>query len=491
MIKARRPRLELLSKRFVKKIVGEGLALLEQQGVFVENDEALELLGGAGQRVDRDRRRAFLKPDLVDDCVSAAPSVIRLYDRSGRQRFVIGRDEVHFDPGSAAVSLLDHARQSERKAVTSDVVKFARLTDALPHFHFQSTGLVSSDVPEEIADIYRLYIALHFSAKPVITGTFRIEGFRPMAEMLAAVRGGFDRLAEKPLAVFDACPSPPLKWSRLTAQSLIEAARAGIPSELVSMGLTGATSPVTIAGTLVQHVAESLSGLVIAQLARRGAPVIFGGSPAAFDMRHGTTPMGAMETMMIDAAYVQIGKSLGLPTHAYMALSDAKLNDSQAGFETGMGAVLAALAGVNVVSGPGMLDFESSQSLEKLVIDNEICGLAYRLIRGISQRDEPLALDLFQEFEAGSQFLTMAHTRKWYRAEHTFPTVTDRETYDGWAALGRKTAAERAADEVDRLLRPAVENLPRRSVRQELKEIMHREAGKAGFRELPDLSNFY
>jgi trimethylamine--corrinoid protein Co-methyltransferase len=491
MIKPKRPKIELLSKPFVKKIVGEALALLEKQGVFVENAEAMELLWGAGQKIDRTGKRAFLAADLIDDCVSAAPAVIRLYDRSGRQRFVVGRDEVHFNPGSAAVTLLDHFIQAERKPLTEDVVKFVRLTEALPHIHFQSTGLVSSDVPSEIADIYRLYIALHFSTKPVITGTFRVEGFRPMLEMLAAVRGSAERLAERPLAVFDACPSPPLKWSNLTAQSLIDAARAGIPSELISMGMTGATSPVTLAGTLVQHVAENLSGLVIAQLAKRGAPVIFGGSPSGFDMRHGTTPMGAIETMMIDIAYTQIGKSLGLPTHAYMALSDAKVVDAQAGFETGIGAVLAALAGVNVVSGPGMLNFESTQSLEKLVIDNEVCGMAYRLIEGIAQRDEPLALGLFEGFEMGSQFLTMDHTRKWYRAEHIFPTVSDRETYEGWAGLGKKTTAERALDEVRRRLEPGVENLPRRSVRQALKEIMHREAEKAGFEDLPDLTKYY
>ena len=491
MIKPKRPKIELLGKPLVKKIVGEALVLLERQGVFVENAEAMELLWAAGQKIDRTGKRAFLKSDLVDDCVSSAPAVIRLYDRTGKERFVVGRDEVHFDPGSAAVTILDHALQAERKAVTEDVIKFIRLTQALPHFHFQSTGLISSDVPNEIADVYRLYLALHFSSKPIITGTFRVEGFRPMLEMLVAVRGSAERLAERPLAVFDACPSPPLKWSNLTAQSLIDAARAGIPSELISMGMTGATSPVTIAGTLVQHVAENLSGVVISQLARRGAPVIFGGSPSGFDMRHGTTPMGAIETMMIDAAYAQIGKSLGLPTHAYMALSDSKVNDAQAGFETGMGAVLAALAGINVISGPGMLDFESTQSLEKLVIDNEVCGMAYRLIQGIAQRDEPLAIGLFEGFESGSQFLTMAHTRKWYRAEHIFPVITDRETYDGWAALGKKTIAERASEEAARLLQPAVENLPRRSVRHALKEIMLREAKSAGLAELADLSQYY
>ncbi len=244
-----------------------------------------------------------------------------------------------------------------------------------------------------------------------------------MRDMLTAVRGSSEELRKKPLAIFDACPSPPLKWSNLTAQSLIDAARAGQPSELISMGLTGATSLVTLAGTLVQHVAENLCGMVICQLAKPGAPVIFGGSPASFDMRKGTTPMGAMETMMIDSAYAQIGKRLGMPTHAYMGMSDSKINDSQAGLETGMGAVLAALSGINVISGPGMLNFESTQSLEKLVIDDEICGMARRLVRGIEQRDEILALDKFEELAAGAQFLSLAHTRQWYRKEHRFPKI--------------------------------------------------------------------
>jgi trimethylamine--corrinoid protein Co-methyltransferase len=486
MIKAKKPKLVLLSRAFIKKIMDEALALLEKHGVFVENEAALQLLREAGMKIDPASRRALITSELVDDCVSAAPALIKLYDRSGDKEFIVGEDRVHFDPGSAAVTILDHGTQTERKAVSGDLVKFTRLVDCLSNYHFQSTGLISSDVPEEIADSYRLYVCLKYSSKPVVTGTFRVQGFRPMYEMLVAARGSAAGLAEKPLAIFDACPSPPLKWSNLTTQSLIDCARAGIPSELISMGMTGATSPVTIAGTLVQHVAENLSGLVIAQLAREGAPVIFGGSPSSFDMRRGTTPMGAIETMMIDSAYAQIGKELGLPTHAYMALSDAKVNDAQAGLETGMGAVLAALAGVNVVSGPGMLDFESTQSLEKLVIDNEICGMAYRLIEGISQRDEPLALDVFQDLEAGEQFLTMSHTRKWYRKEHLFPKIADRDTYDAWAAAGKKSMEKRAAEEVERLLRENPASYPDGAVLEELGKIMAAEAGRAGLGALPE-----
>lgn len=488
MIQAVRPKLELLSQDLIKKIIDEALIILEKQGIFVENQEALGLLKGAGLKVDESIQRVFLSSQIIEDSLSSTPSVIKFYDRAGEKDFIVGEDEVHFNPGSTAVTILDHKKQEERRAVTEDLVKFIRLTESLEHIHFQSTGLISSDVPDIISDSYRLYIGLLFSTKPAVTGTFRVEGFKPMYDMLVAVRGSEKNLAEKPLAIFDACPSPPLKWSNLTTQSLIDSARAGIPSELISMGMTGATSPVTIAGTLVQHVAENLCGLVICQLAKKGAPVIFGGSPSSFDMRKGTTPMGAIETMMIDSAYSQIAKHLNLPTHAYMGLSDSKGNDNQAGLETGIGAVLAALAGINVISGPGMMDFESCQSLEKLVIDNEICGMAYRLLEGISQRDDPLAAHFFEGFTAETQFLSLPHTKNWYRKEHTFPNIIDRDTYDYWVSLGKKSIAERASEEVKRLLQENPPALQEKDVVQELRKIMFQDAKRNGISYLPELN---
>jgi trimethylamine--corrinoid protein Co-methyltransferase len=423
----------------------------------------------------------------VKDCLATTPKVIKLYDRSGEVEFLVGEDEVHFDPGSAATAMLDNTSQVQRDATTEDLVKFVRLTDSLENLHFQSTGLISGDIAGIISDSYRLYVGLQYCSKPIVTGTFRVEGFKPMYDMLVAIRGSEDALAAKPLAIFDACPSPPLKWSNLTTQSLIDCARAGIPSELISMGMTGATSPVTLAGTLVQHVAENLCGLVICQLAKKGSPVIFGGSPSSFDMRKGTTPMGAVETMMIDSAYAQIAKYLNLPTHAYMGLSDAKINDSQAGLETGIGAILAALSGINVISGPGMLNFESCQSLEKLVIDNEICSMAYRLIRGISLRELPLIQDLFENFTQDTEFLTKDHTRKWYQKEHTYPLVIDRDTYDTWASLGRKSMVKRASEEVEKLLSENSPNLPNAGVRKDLEDIMLADARANDVPEIPKL----
>ncbi len=487
MIKTIQPECKILSEALIKKIIEEAKILLERHGVFVESQTVVGLFLEKGEKVDMENQRVHISRKIVEESLRKAPKIVKMYDRSGKKEYIVGKDVVHFNPGSAAITILDYETQKQRKPITQDLVSFVRLTEALEHIHFQSTGLISSDVPDAMSDSYRLMICLQFSEKPIVTGTFRKEGFKPMYDMLVAVRGSEKGLAEKPLAIFDACPSPPLKWSDLTAQSLVDCARRGIPSEIISMGLTGATSPVTLAGTLVQHVAENLSGLVICQLAKEGAPVIFGGSPSSFDMRKGTTPMGAIETMMIDSAYAQIGKYLHLPTHAYMGLSDSKINDSQAGLESGIGAILAALSGINIVSGPGMMDFESCQSLEKLAIDNEICGIAYRLLRSISQREEPLAMDLYEAKEKDFHFLSMPHTKKWYREEHIFPEIIDRDAYDQWVSLGKKSMADRASEKVKKILKEAISNVLEKDSLKEIQKIMLSEAKNCGLDSLPEI----
>jgi trimethylamine--corrinoid protein Co-methyltransferase len=381
------------------------------------------------------------------------------------------------------LTILDPVTLEERKPVTRDLIRFAILTDALPNIAAQSTEMISTDVPAAMQDRYRLYIGLQFSKKPVVTGTFNLKSFEIMKDMLVAVRGSEKAMREKPLAIFDCCPSPPLKWSHLTCQDLIDASKAGIPAELISMPLTGATAPVTLAGALVQLTAENLSGIVIHQLAHPGSPIIFGGSPAAFDMRKGTTPMGAVETMMINAAHVQVGKHLGLPTHSYMGLSDAKIVDGQAGLETGMGALVAALAGANAISGPGMLNFESCQSLEKLVLDNEICGMALRMVRGIEARGDRLAGDLYGDIYDGAHFLSSKETLRWFRKElYQAGSVIDRDTYDAWMSQGKKSAWDRACGEVERIVSShRVEPLPDDSL-QALMSIMKDDAQRMGIK---------
>ncbi len=214
--------------------------------------------------------------------------------------------------------------------------------------------------------------------------------------------------------------------------------------------------------------------------------MLYGGSPAIFDVRYETTPMGAIETMMVDCAYNEIGKYLGLPTQAYIALSDSKQLDAQAGLETSMGATLAALAGINSISGPGMLDFESCLSIEKLVVDNEICGMTLRMLEGIEPREDFPTLPRFEELLADQHLLISEHTRRYLRQEHLFPgAVIDRANRSRWQEEGGLSLRERAGREVERLLADYEPSRLPDTVKAELTKLMEAEARRHGMDGLP------
>ncbi|MGD9001707.1 MAG: trimethylamine methyltransferase family protein, partial [Anaerolineae bacterium] len=479
---------KILGDDLIEQIIAEGFELLMDPGVRVHNNEALELLAAAGADVDLESRIAYIPQDIVERALETAPSEFYLYDLRGEPAVHYGGDSVQFDPGSAAITVLDRQTQEQRAPVTADFVKFVKLVETLPQLDAQSTAMICTDVPEEIGDLYRLYLALNYMRKPIVTGAFRKDTWWTMKDMLAAVAGGEEALAAQPIAIFDVCPSPPLLWSDLTCQNMIDCARHGIPSELVSMPLAGATAPVTIAGAVVQHTAECMSGVTICQLASEGAPIVWGGSPAAFDMREGTTPMGAVGTWMIDCSYTEVGKALNLPTHAYLGMSDAKVIDAQCGLESAGGTLMAALVGVNMVSGAGMMDFESCQSYEKLVIDAEIIGMAKRLIAGVQARDEPIALGLMRKLGHRADYLGQLHTAKWFSEEQYIPSsVIDRGSLEGWRKKGAKTAWQRAKDRVNQLLVKYEPSPMSEDLRGELRAITLQAAQKFGMDELPPL----
>jgi trimethylamine--corrinoid protein Co-methyltransferase len=480
--------IKLLDDALVERIIGEGLDLLHDPGVKVYSDQGLALLADSGADVDFETTVARIPQPLVERAFETAPSEFVLYDGDGNIAVRYEGDHVHFDPGSFAVNILDGKTGEHRKPITADYVHYAQLTEMLPAYDAISTAFVCSDVVEDVGDLYRLYLTLLYCKKPVVTGAFRTDTLHLMKDLLAIDAGGTDRLAAKPRAVFDVCPSPPLLWSELACQNLIDLARYRIPAEIVSMPLAGSTAPVTLVDVVVQHTAECMSGVVIHQLASLGAPVVWGGAPAITDMRFGSTPMGAIETGMIDVAYAQIGKRLNMPTHAYLGASDSKLVDSQAGFESGMNALLGALAGINMISGAGMLDFLRAQSLEKLVIDAEIIAMLRRLLRGVEARDEMLGVALARSVGHHGEFLSQKHTRSWFAREQHIPSdVVDRGSLTGWRNSGGKTMRDRASDEARKLLAAYESRSLSDKVRRALRDITERAAFQAGMDHLPPL----
>jgi len=483
-----RPGVRFLTDDLVERIVTEGRSTLCTLGVEIHNDAIISLLADHGAHVDRNANRVFFTQELIDKALAVAPHSFKLYDVLGDDAVDLSGFAVNFTPGSTAINILDGATNSVRKPTTADYVLYAKLMGKLTNIASQSTAMIPSDVHQNMSDSYRLFLSLLYCEKPVVTGAFTVEAFEIMKELQLAVRGSEDGLAAKPLTIFSCCPTSPFKWNDVTSQNLLDCARNSIPVEIVSTPLCGLTAPVTIVGTLVQHTVETLSGLVMSQFSNPGTPVLYGGSPTCFDVRYETTPTTAIDTMMLDCAFNEIGKYFGIPTQAYIGLSDSKLLDAQAGMESSIGATLAALAGINNISGPGMLDFESCFSPEKLLLDNEICGMVLRLIQGIEQKDDLPARPLFEELLREGQLLISDHTRKHLRQQDYFHSpLIDKAGRERWEEEGSLTLGARARREIDNITRSYEPTRLSPETRKELVKIMESEARRQGMPSIPHL----
>ena len=478
--------LQILKPTLVEQILAEAMELIWQRGATVQVPEAAELLAAAGARVENGI--AHIPESLARRALESVPREFALHNRAGEPVVRYGGNHVQFDPGSSCVHVLDPDTLEHRMSQSADLVRIAQVAEMLPQYAAQSTAVVCNEVPKDIGDLYRLFLVLWYSSKPIVTGAFTPHNVPAMIDLLAADCGGRAALREKPRAIFDVCPSPPLHWSEFAAQNLIDLAKAWVPAEIVSMPLAGAAAPVTLAGSVVQHAAECISGITIHQLAQPGAPIVWGGAPAIFDMRSGITPMGAVETTMLNVACAQVAKSLGLPTHGYLLGSDSKLVDAQAGQESGIAAVMGALGGINMISGAGMLDSLACHSAEKLVLDAETIAMAQRLLQGVQSRTGTLALEMFKKAGTQGDFLKLPETRQLFRLEQHLPTkVIDRGSLHSWEQGGKKDAFKRAKDRVQELLasykRPEISS----QVEQNLRGIVMEQAKRHGMENLPGI----
>ena len=486
------PKLSLLTDDLIERILDEAYQLLLKPGVKVQNEEARKLLADAGALVDEETMVVHIPAQIAKAALQTVPKKFQLFDYDGNPTVEYGGDTVQFDPGSSGISVLDPDTLEQKTAESADLIRLLKVAEQLPQYDAQSTAVVCHDVPKEIHDLYRLYLVLLYSKKAIVTGAFTNKTVQHMIDMLAIMSGGADKLREKPRAVFDVCPSPPLIWSNFGSGNLMALARAGVPAEIVSMPLAGAAAPVTLIGAVTQHAAECLAGITIHQLAQAGSPIVWGGAPAIFDMRKGGTPMGAVETAMIDSSYAQVGKSLGMPTHAYMGATDSKRLDMQAGLESGITAMIGALSGINMISGSGMLDFLLCHSAEKLVIDAEGVAMAQRMLQGMKIHTETLATGFYEGVNfKGGDFLKQKITMQLFQKEQNMPSaVIDRNSMRGWKEGGSLDTFDRAKVRVNQLLasyrRPELDPVLEGRLHAFVLEL----ARQAGIESLPVIEDF-
>lgn len=441
------PQLRILTDDQIEQIVLAALDVLQETGTRVYAERALELLHDAGCVIE-DENLVHMPAALVENSIKSAPSRIVLGGRDRSKRATLEKNQINYGTGSDCPFILDPYTGERRRYTFNDVYNAAKIADALPEIDFfMSLGLVS-DVPIGTYDRHQFYAMLRGVTKPLVITAVDREGLQDQWEMACAAIGGKNEWLKLPLFALYIEPSSPLSNSQEAVEKLLFAAENGIPTIYTPCPIAGATAPATMAGILVQALAECMTGITIAQLQRKGAPMILGGVTSIMDMQTTILSYGAPELSLASAAMTDISKYLRIPMFSTAGCSDSKTLDQQAAIESAISIAVAGLSGANLIHDVGYLESALIGSYEMLVMSNEIISLVKRILRGVVVDADHLALDAIERVGPGGHYLMDEHTLRYFRSEFWMPELLDRHNYDTWLEEGGKTLGNRVHDKV-------------------------------------------
>lgn len=308
-------RLDILTDRELHEIHDSTLQVLEHTGIFIENAEALNCFEQAGAKVDRGRMIVKIPTRLVEDAIQSAPSTVLLAGRDPKHDLVLGRNRVHFTNFSEGVKINDPYTGENRTPVKQDLADIARVIDYLDEIDFCEKAVGAHDMPQVSVPLHNAEAFLNHTTKHCAFGPGNGKLLNKILEMAAAIAGGFKNLMDRPLVSFTTCPVSPLKLITECCEIIMESARNGVVCNILSMAMAGATSPVTLAGTLVTHNTEILGGITLSQLTQRGAPVIYGSSTTAMDLKLAEASVGTPECALISGAVARLARYYALPSY--------------------------------------------------------------------------------------------------------------------------------------------------------------------------------
>lgn len=443
-------RLRVLTPEQCAEIHHATLEILEDVGVLVHDDAALETLRRGGAFVDGNRVR--FPSALVEKAVHSAPSRVVLCDRNGNRKIFLEGNKFYFGPGPTNNYVLDPLTGERRKPALADTRLASTVIDALPNIDFQMDMGTPQDVPPARADVLAFAAMLSTSPKPIVHWGFGVPGYRAMLEMGLAVAGSLRELQACPFFCLYSEPTSPLQHSRDAVQKLLFMAEYNLPVIYTPAPMAGATAPVTMAGTLIISLAENLSGLVIHQLTREGAPFIMGGVATVMDMRSTILSYGAPELSLLSAALTDMAHYYRIPMFSTAGCTDAKTVDGQAAAEAAFSCLSAALSGANLIHDVGYIEYGSTSSLEMLAIGDELIAMVKRILRGVPADAIAAAVGEIRRVGPGGHFLDSEHTARHFRQEVWTPALMDRQRYDVWLQSGAQDLRARARARVRAIL---------------------------------------
>ncbi|MEA2109308.1 MAG: trimethylamine methyltransferase family protein [Pseudomonadota bacterium] len=444
-----------LSDGDVEKIHQTSLKIFSEVGIQVKFTEARELFKKAGATVDEETKIVRFSPELVMELIKPAPSVVNLCGRddSGLLDCEIGGNKVYMGTGGTALNVLEPGDETARRSKLEDIKNMARMVDSLDNIHFYMLNVYPNDLPVERVDVNRFGAALNKTRKHIMGGVYTLEGIRNVIKMAEIIAGSPEKLRQRPFISMVTCNISPFMLDESYGRLAIEVARQGIPVVVPAEPLCGSTAPITLAGNLVVQTVDTLSMIMLTQLINPGTPVLYGCISTISDLRDMKYLSGAIEMGLMNAASAQMAHFYNLPLYSTAGMSDAKVNDSQSGYESALTGLMAALAGANYIhDAAGFLEFCMTASYDKLVIDNEIIGMVMRAVEGITVNEETLAFEVFKKVGPGGHFVSNRHTRKFMRSEHYQPQLSDRNNRETWEEEGAKNLQVRATEKAREIL---------------------------------------
>jgi trimethylamine--corrinoid protein Co-methyltransferase len=444
------PRLVFLSDQDKEKLYRSALAIIEQTGMQVMHDTALHLLREAGCKVEG--HHVKIPAALVDQARKTVPNNIAVYDRDGNHAMDLGGRRAYFGTGSDLMWSVESKSFQRHRTRLEDIKVAARVADALPNIDFIMSFAHPHELDPKISYLASFRAMAENSHKPIVNTSEGRRDLQAMWEISKILRGGEAELRAKPYWIQYAEPISPLKHPFPSLDKLLFCAETGSPVIYSPAPIAGSTAPMSIAGHVVQGLAESFFGMVIHQLQAPGAPFLMGIGAAVLDMATSQCSYNAPEYMMAYMAMIEMSNYLDIPNWGYGGTSDAQIPDQQAVFEAGLEAFMSVFAGSNLNHDVGYLDFGLTGSLEMIIIVDEIIDQIRRMYRGIPITDDTLALDVIPAGAASGQFLTQPHTLKHLRKTQWQPKLFCRQSYEKWSEKGRTTLLERARHRLETIL---------------------------------------
>jgi trimethylamine--corrinoid protein Co-methyltransferase len=446
---------DTLTPEQMREIHSQSCRILEELGMVVHNEAALQLLKNAGAHVEGEK--VFIPAGLVENAIKTAPSRFTLYDRSGKAAMFLEHRNVYYGSGSDTPNLIDYETRERHSWSKQDVQHGITLCDALEQIDFVMSMGIVSDVDVKMNTREQYAAMLRYTTKPQVVVCDDVKDLQDIVAMAAAVRGGLDELKKKPLFALYSEPSSPLNNTFTAIDKLMFCARNEIPVNYAGGGLSGGTTPITAAGTILLNTAECLLGLVITQLVHPGAPFLFGFGSGPMDMRTMQSLYAHPTEVQIQGGSCDMARFYHLPSWGEAGDGCSKICDEQASMECSQFILMAALQGCNVTHDVGYLDFGLSYSFENLVLCDEIIGRTKAIVKDLCTDQDYLGFEAIARVGHGGNYLMDKHTLKHLR-EDWRGELSDFNSYENWRKGGSKSMDERIHAKVQRLLaehRPA------------------------------------